>query len=169
MPRADGIDQGIEVTISTDVSLGESIARIVDAVRCIFPEFSTSTNLSPSSFPCSNQKISLQSEGMSLANFLGLAAQQRVLDTALDSMSEHLIDDVSIFSISRQAAMVEKISFCRKGESVLGGIITITLKGLQLAEWIEEATWHPGRDAVPRNVRDELSMGEDGEPITWID
>ena len=169
MPRADGIGQGIEVIISTDVSLGESVARVVDSGRNIFPEFSASENISPSSFPCGNQKISLQSEGMSLANFLGLAAQQRILDTALDSMSEHLIDDESKFSIARQAALAEKISFCRKGESVLGGVITITLRGLQLAEWIEEVTWHPGRDVVPRNVRDELSMGEDGEPITWID
>jgi len=84
-------------------------------------------------------------------------------------MSKHLDKDKGKFSISRQAALAEKISFCRLDESVLGGIITITLKGLELNEWIEEATWHPGRDEFPRKVCDELSMSEDGEAITWID
>lgn len=169
MPRADGIGQGIEVIVSTTIVPGESYALVLESVRNIFPDFPDSTPKSKASFPCSDKNITLRSEGLSLANFLSIAAQQRVLDTALDSMSKHLNKDKSKFSISRQAALAEKISFCRLDESVLGGIISITLKGLELNEWIEEATWHPGRDEFPRKVYDEMSMSEDGEAITWID
>lgn len=169
MPRADGIGQGIEVIVSTTITPGESYSLVLESVRNIFPDFPDSTPKSTASFPCSDKIITLRSEGLSLANFLSIAAQQRVLDTALDSMSKHIDKDKSKFSISRQAALAEKISFCPPDESVLGGIITITLKGLELDEWIEEATWHPGRDEFPRKACDELSMSEDGEAITWID
>ncbi len=169
MTRVDGIGQGIEVAVSTTIAPGESYALVVESVRNIFPDFPDSTPESAASFPCENNNTTLKHEGLSLANFLGMAAQQRVLDTALDSMSKHLDDDKSKFTISRQAALAEKISFCRLGEGVLGGIITIKIEGLQLAEWIEEATWHPGRDEVPRKVRDDFSMGDDGEPTTWLD
>ena len=82
-------------------------------------------------------------------------------------MSENLQDDTTIFHISRQAALAGKVAFPLPGESPLGGVITIEIEGTELADWIEAATWHSGRDTIPRRVGDDYSMRGDGEAITW--
>ena len=100
--------------------------------------------------------------------FLILLHKQQILDTALDSMSRNLSSGDTEFQILRQAAISAKIAFNIPGENPLGGLITIRLKGKNLQDWIEAATWHKGRDSIPRSINDELAMDKSGEATTWI-
>ena len=171
MPRPDGIGQGINVKVSTELGPGENYARVLQAVHNMFPDFPREEIPGNNEFPSNREKIILSAEGLSIATLLDAAAEQRVLDTALDSMSQsgEITDRVSQFSISRQAAYAGKLSFSVFDEHQLGGVITIKLEGEDLVTWIEEATWHPGRDEIPRSIGDDLSMNQDGTPITWMD
>ena len=72
------------------------------------------------------------------------------------------------FDLLRQAAIVGKIAFPLGEEQPLGGVISITLEGENLGDWLEAATWHKGRDIAPRSIKDDLAMSEDGEAVTWI-
>ena len=90
------------------------------------------------------------------------------MDTALDSMGKNLQNRTTSFELSRQAAMVGKIAFPLPGDIPLGGVITVTLTSDDLGDWLEAATWHSGRDTVPRSIGDENTMAEDGEAATWV-
>jgi predicted RNA binding protein with dsRBD fold (UPF0201 family) len=100
--------------------------------------------------------------------FLMLLHKQQILDTALDSMSRELSAEQTYFQILRQAALSGKIAFNLPGEKPLGGLITIRLEGKNLKDWIEAATWHKGRDSIPRSIDDEMAMDDSGEATTWI-
>ena len=39
-----------------------------------------------------------------------------------------------------------------------GGLITIEIEGDNLGDWLEAATWHSGRENIPRRIGDEFSM-----------
>ena len=71
-------------------------------------------------------------------------------------------------SVMSQWRCNTKIAFNIPGENPLGGLITIRLKGKNLQDWIEAATWHKGRDSIPRSINDELAMDKSGEATTWI-
>jgi hypothetical protein len=45
----------------------------------------------------------------------------------------------------------------------------ISLNGSEIILWLEQATWHNGRDIVPREVGDELAMSETGEATEWFE
>ena len=171
MPRPDGIGQGISVKVSTELSSGENYERVLQAIRNIFPEFPEQKIPTNENFPSIREKMTLSSDGLSIAKLLNMAAEQRVLDTALDSMSQSdsIHRGITEFQISRQAAYAGKLSFAVFDDYQLGGFISIKLEGDDLPAWLEEATWHPGRDEVPRSVGDDLTMGDDGAPTTWID
>lgn len=169
MSRVDGIGQGIETRISSKVEIGESPARVLEAITNIFPEFPVPENIpSMAEFPLPNETHTFSAEGVSLSNFLELASEFRILDTALDAMSSSLNGNHTRFRISRQAAIAGKLSFCVIGERLLGGTILIDLAGEGLDIWLEEATWHPGREEIPRNIGDDLQMYADGKPQGWI-
>ncbi|HJL58998.1 MAG TPA: hypothetical protein QF621_01475, partial [Candidatus Thalassarchaeaceae archaeon] len=108
-------------------------------------------------------------DGVDLTAYLSRIAELRILDTALDAMGTNLYQDETVFSISRQAALANKVAFVLNGERALGGTIEITLKGEKLAEWLEEETWHEGRIEMPRTVSDEYAMRRDGEVTEWFD
>lgn len=171
MPRPDGVGQGINVGVSTELSPGENYLKVLQAVRNIFPEFPEQQIPQNEKFPSIRDMIVLSSENLSITNLLNMAAEQRVLDTALDSMSQSdsIHRGFAEFQISRQAAYAGKLSFAVFDESQLGGLISIKLEGEDLATWLEEATWHPGRDETPRSVGDDSTMDNDGTPTTWID
>ena len=171
MPRPDGIGQGINVEVSTELAAGENYARVLEAVQNIFPDFPEQEIPENDKFPSNREQMTLSAGGLSIAKLLDTAAEQQVLDTALDSMSQSgkTTDRNAQFGISRQAAFAGKLSFAVFDEQQLGGVITIKLEGEDLLAWIEEATWHPGRDEIPRTIGDDLSMNQDGTPITWID
>ena len=82
-------------------------------------------------------------------------------------MSVNLDSTGTIFQISRQAAMAGKVAFPLPGDIPLGGIITVEIGGENLEDWLEAATWHSGRENIPRRVGDELTMDDNGEAVTW--
>ncbi len=113
MPRPDGKGQGISVEVTTELSSGENYARVLQAVQNIFPDFPREDIQENLKFPSGREKITLSAGGLSIAKLLDVAAEQQVLDTALDSMSQSgkVTDGVTQFRISRQAAYAGKLSF----------------------------------------------------------
>jgi predicted RNA binding protein with dsRBD fold (UPF0201 family) len=103
-----------------------------------------------------------------LTHYLKLLHNQRILDTALDSMCKNLEGRTTSFELTRQAAMVGKIAFPLPNDIPLGGVISVTLTSDDLGDWLEAATWHSGRDKVPRSIGDEKTMEEDGKAATWV-
>ena len=83
-------------------------------------------------------------------------------------MSMDLEINSTVFDISRQAAMAGKVSFVLD-KKTLGGKISISLAGDELDLWLEEQTWHEGRNEIPRFSKDEFSMRYNGEPTEWFD
>ena len=109
-----------------------------------------------------------QNNKISINNFLQMIHKQAILDTALDVMSMNLENDKTYFEILRQASIVGKIAFNINTNIPLGGVISVELSGAGLPEWLEAATWHKGRDSIPKKIDDERTMEDDGEPSNWI-
>lgn len=164
--RLSGIGEGISVTISTRVSGADSSEKVRQALHHLFPEAVNETPMEEPTFGKGTDEFWHVQEP-SMTTFLGALHDQRILDTALDAMSKNLSDDSTTFELSRQAAAVGKVAFPIPGDSPLGGVFRIELRGEGLAQWIEAATWHPGRAQVPRTVNDERTMDDDGEASTW--
>ena len=131
----------------------------------LFPDFTCGLPEQPS-FP-SEQDDVLAADGVSLSTFLDAIHNQSILDTSLDFMSAHLDGEGTIFHISRQAAMEGKVAFPLPDDNPLGGVITIEIGGENLGDWLEAATWHSGRENIPRRIGDEFTMNPDGESATW--
>ena len=51
----------------------------------------------------------------------------------------------------------------------MGGVIEVGLQGENLGLWLEQQTWHEGRNSIPRTVGDDLQMENDGTPKEWFD
>ena len=107
-------------------------------------------------------------DDVSLKTFLHLLHEQRILDTALDTMANGLSENKTEFAIGRLAALAGKIAFPIPGETPLGGVFHITVEGSGIGDWLQAATWHPGRSQVPRSINDERAMEDDGEASTWL-
>ena len=101
-------------------------------------------------------------------NFFSKIRESRILDTALDAMSMNLAQDESRFALSRQSAIVGKVSFVFE-EDTLGGTMEVLLKGKDLDIWLEQQTWHGGRNAIPRSIGDDLAMTSEGFASEWFD
>jgi predicted RNA binding protein with dsRBD fold (UPF0201 family) len=165
--RLTGKGEGLSVTVLTELRGADSPQLVFSALTNIFPDLSMqSMPQEPVFGHGSNADWSFQD--VSMATFLKLLHEQRILDTALDAMSMHLEGEYTHFNIARVAAMAGKIAFPIPGESPLGGTITVELRGSGLDEWLQAATWHTGRSQVPRSINDELAMDEDGEASTWL-
>ena len=165
--KLSGKDEGISVTVESILSGADSPEKVYNCIINIFPDFKMDSEIThPELGGAENQ--TLKDHDLSIRGFLMLLHKQQILDTALDSMSRNLSSDNTEFEILRQAAISGKISFNIPGEKPLGGLITIRLEGNNLKDWIEAATWHKGRDSIPRSVNDELSMDHLGEATTWI-
>ena len=165
--KLNGKDEGIEATVETTLSGADSPEKVTECINNIFPDFNTKGKLcNPELGNAEDQ--TLVDKNLSMNEFLLLLHKQQILDTALDSMSRNLNSEYTEFDILRQAAISGKIAFNIPGEKPLGGLITIRLNGKNLKDWIEAATWHKGRDSIPRSVNDELAMDKSGEATTWI-
>jgi predicted RNA binding protein with dsRBD fold (UPF0201 family) len=165
--RLTGVGEGIEICIETKLKGADSPAKVAESILQIFPDFPIPDNcVEPTLGQGSN--FDWKATQIDLAHFLKLLHQQRILDTALDAMSKNLQDRTTVFELSRQAALAGKISFPLPNEIPLGGVFTVTLVSDDLNDWLEAATWHAGRDSVPRTIGDDNTMAGDGEAATWI-
>lgn len=143
---------------------------VCEAISRLFPgcEFEQRDDGEPE-FPATATRPEVDIDEVDLSLFLEKIANQRISDSAMDCMSENLVDQETRFRLSRQAALAGKVSFVLSGEHVPGGVLEIHLEGEELAAWIEQATWHRGREYVERAVGDENRMRRDGTPQEWFD
>ena len=155
------------ILVSTVVRSHDDPNKVVDSVRSIFPEWSPKRTLEKSDFPLRRDSEEISGNVDSLDNLLAILRDNRVLDTALDAMAMQADEEGTVFRLSRQSASIGKVSFVLEG-SPLGGTMEISLTGRDIVIWLEQATWHNGRDIVPSEVGDELAMTEDGEASEWF-
>ncbi len=158
----------VSITVATTVLPHENPNRVVDSVRALFPQWNCDEIPEVQDFPSKRDAVRLVGQAQTLNVIIEGATKQRILDTALDAMTLDLDGDSTTFSLSRQAALANKISFV-VDERPIGGNIDVTLTGNDLSLWLEQETWHDGRHYVPRRVGDELSMNSDGNPREWFD
>ena len=157
------------IKISTKVNSFEIVSKIEEAIRVFFPSWMNneySENIEK--FPSKRAEFTLIDEIDSLEIFFQKIREQKILDTAFDVMTINLKNDKTNFSISRQSALSGKISFIL-GDKTLGGTIDIFIQKQELGNWLEQQTWHNGRNIVPRDIGDEYSMNSDGEPNEWFE
>ena len=157
------------VTVSTRVMPHEISGACIEAVENIFPDFFIEKLPDDEEFPVSREAIDFTCEGLAPDRLLELLSEQRILDTALDAMSLNLQGSSTLFLLSRQAALSRKVAFVLETERTTGGVIEVVLESEDLSDWLQEATWHPGRREIPRSVGDELSMRSDGSVTEWFD
>ena len=127
----NGLDEGIEVIISTTISGAESPTLVLESVQNIFPDF-TADEFTKPTFAVAN-KYQWINEQISLNNFLQMVHKQAILDTALDVMSLKLENHQTSFQLLRQASIANKIAFNLEQGNPLGGVINVELKGENLA------------------------------------
>ena len=162
----NGADEGINVIVTSSVSGAESPNLVLKSIQTIFPQFDCEIPLTEPSFGKPSQMI-FQAENLSINYFLNLVHKQSILDTTLDVITANLDNNYTFFEILRQASIVGKVAYNIPGNLALGGVIKVELAGEDLAAWIEAATWHKGRDSIPRRVHDDWTMNDDGDAVTW--
>jgi predicted RNA binding protein with dsRBD fold (UPF0201 family) len=157
-----------QISISSLVQPYENAEKIVKSINMFFPDWKVNEIPEQFSFPTKNKIEIISGNSETLDYFFKQIRAQKILDTALDVMCMNLEADSTVFDISRQAAVAGKISFVLD-KKILGGTISISLSGDELGLWLEQQTWHEGRNEIPRFPRDEYSMRYDGEPTEWFD
>ncbi|MDP6870327.1 MAG: hypothetical protein QGI21_06110 [Candidatus Poseidoniaceae archaeon] len=163
--KLSGVGEGFDVVISTRIVGADSPSKVLASVQNLFPGFSFPLEEEPK-FPSEQNNI-MAASAVPLDIFLNALYTQQILDTALDAMSINLDSEGTVFELSRQAAMAGKVAFVMPNERPLGGVIVVEIIGEDAADWLEAATWHSGRETIPRKIGDELQMSEHGEAITW--
>ena len=156
------------ITISSIVQPYEDLEKIIQSIKVFFPDCEIKKNLEKREFPTENVEEEIHGESCSLEYLLNQIRIQRILDTALDVMTLNCDSDSTHFYISRQAAIAGKVSFVLD-DKTLGGTIKINISGEDIDIWLEQQTWHEGRNEIPRFSGDELAMRGDGEPTEWFD
>ena len=156
------------ISVSTKIRPHEDSEKVVDSVNCIFPDWNPESVPSSCQFPSDRGVMEISGEVGSLEELLSIVRKYRVLDTALDAMAMNSEEELASFSISRQSASVGKVSFVLDNWT-FGGTIDVTLTGSEVRLWLEQHTWHRGRDEIPRSIGDQNSMTERGDPSEWFD
>ena len=156
-----------EIRVSTTVRTHDDPAKVVESVRSIFPDWNPDETLVRSDFPIRRESREIVGSIETMDNLLSILRENRILDTALDAMAMEADLEGTVFRISRQSAIIGKISFVL-GSDPLGGVIEISLTGSDIVIWLEQFTWHSGRENVPREVGDELAMSSSGEASDWF-
>lgn len=165
--KLNGVNEGIEVHIKTELQGADDPNKVANSIQTLFPEFPLPEEVQGPEFGAASNHI-WQADQVPIGQFLTMLHTQRILDTALDAMGRHLKGDTTVFQIARQAALASKVAFPLPGETPLGGVIEVTLRSPNLTDWLHAATWHKGRDSVPRTIDDERSMASDGDASTWV-
>ena len=156
------------ISVSTVVRPHEDPRKVGESVLALFPDWNPEALPAEQGFPSTREAVELSSSAGSLDVVLMKVREQRVLDTALDAMAMGLDGDSTTFSLSRQSALAGKVSFVLDGE-LMGGTMQVVVEGEDLGLWLEQLTWHSGRDTVPRSAGDEYSMSPGGAPNEWFD
>lgn len=167
MLRLNGVNENLRILVETELRGADSPAKVEQALNTLFPEFPSQDN-SEQPVLGKGMNVVWQAEQIPLDTYLKHLHDQRILDTALDAMTVRFQGGRTQFELLRQAAIVGKVAFPLRDEKPLGGVITITLEGEHLGDWLEAATWHKGRDIAPRSIKDDLAMDSGGEAVTWI-
>lgn len=154
--------------VCTTIRPSDHAQSVANSLSTLFPELEP-PEFNENEFPVTNKGEEWKFEEVDLSKFLSRISELRILDTALDAMGANLYDNETIFSLSRQAALAGKVAFVLNNEKSLGGTIDVTLRGDNLASWIEDSTWHEGRTEYPRSLSDDWSMHKDGEVSEWVD
>lgn len=165
--RLTGIGEGMRVRVQTELKGADSPRNVQQALLNLFPDISADEHPNEPEFGNAIDVV-WSHDGVSLGPFLQQLHEQRILDTALDAMSQSLRENCTRFAVSRLAAYAGKIAFPIPGENPLGGVLTIEIEGDGLEDWLQAATWHEGRSQVPRAINDDLAMADDGEASTWV-
>tara|TARA_B100001079_G_scaffold5387_1_gene4534 strand:+ start:3997 stop:4509 length:513 start_codon:yes stop_codon:yes gene_type:complete len=160
----NGRDEGIEVTLRSELRPGDDSKNVAIAIHSLFPD-AVIDAFEREIFP-SDRQTEIVCNHLSFERFLEQLRTQVILDTAMDAMGQHLNENQTVFRISRLAAFAGKIAFVND-DLPLGGSFEILLQGVGLSDWIEACTWHSGRQNVPRQLHDESAMDESGEASTW--
>ena len=159
----------LKIDVSSKVQSFEIVEKIEEAIRVFFPDWNNNKeSYTKEKFPSKRDEFVILGKIESLDIFFDGLRKQKILDTAFDAMTINLDDNKTSFSISRQSALSGKISFIL-GDRTLGGTIDISLERDDLGDWLEQETWHNGRNEVPRFFGDELSMNSDGIPSDWFE
>ena len=153
--------------VSTLVRSHDDPDKVKDSVTSIFPDWEPSNFPEKSSFPVTRNSEVISAEIESIDGLLSILRENRVLDTALDAMAMNAHEGGTVFYLSRQSASIGKVSFILEGNA-LGGLIEVTLDGTDIEMWLEQQTWHVGRESIPREVGDEYSMYSDGDASEWF-
>jgi predicted RNA binding protein with dsRBD fold (UPF0201 family) len=165
--KLNGINEGVQVMVQTKLEGADDPNKVADAMHTLFPEFPLPEDAAHPEFGSANHST-WSADDVPLGCFLTMLHTQRILDTALDAMGRLLEGDSTTFSLSRQAALANKVAFPLPDESPLGGVIEVRLVSPNLLDWLHAATWHKGRDRVPRTLDDERAMAKDGDASTWV-
>ncbi|MDP6866651.1 MAG: hypothetical protein QGG62_06910 [Candidatus Poseidoniaceae archaeon] len=160
----NGRDEGIEISLRTELRPGDDVKNVVTAIHSLFPD-AIVEEFEAETFP-SKQLAEIVCDHLSFEVFLEILRKQAILDTAMDAMGQNMQENQTIFRISRLAAFAGKIAFVFD-DMPLGGCFEIHLKGVGLSDWIEACTWHSGRQHIPRQLHDEAAMDTTGEASTW--
>ena len=159
----------IKCLISTKIKGADSPEKILKSISNIFPEVDIENDeLLEPSFPNKVEEYLITLECNKIDEFIDKISKQRILDTALDAMSHNLHDTSTWFQISRQAALANKVAFNLRNEYPLGGKFKIVLTKSDLPIWLENITWHSGREEIPRFIGDDYSMKKDGLSREWF-
>jgi len=156
-----------DIIVSTMVRTHEDPVKVVDSVRSIFPDWHPEDVPVQSDFPVGREGKKIFGSVESIDNLLSILRENRILDTALDAMAMEADKEGTFFRLSRQSAFIGKASFVL-GADPLGGSIEVTLNGPDIIIWLEQCTWHSGRENIPREVGDELAMSSSGEASEWF-
>ena len=156
------------IRISSIVQPYEDPEKIIQSIKIFFPDCEMKNIPGKGEFPTKNVEEGIFGESSNLEYLLNQIRIQRILDTALDVMTQNFDSGSTYFYISRQAAITGKVSFV-VDEKTLGGMIKINISGEDIDIWLEQQTWHEGRNEIPRFSRDDLAMRSDGEPTEWFD
>ena len=156
-----------KVIVSTLVRSHDDPYKVKDSVTSIFPDWQPSNFPKKSSFPVTRSSEVFSAEIQSIDGLLSILRENRVLDTAMDAMAMRAHGRGTVFYLSRQSASIGKVSFVME-ENALGGLIEVTLVGQEIEIWLEQQTWHKGREIVPREIGDEYSMDHNGDASEWF-
>lgn len=163
-----GIIMSYRIKVSTKIQPHEDVEKVIYSINNIFPDWKPDKIPKKEVFPTKRETIEVSGYSESIDIFMQSVTSQRILDTAFDAMTMNINVNNTSFSISRQAAIMSKVSFVID-EKPLGGIMDIEIERDNLELWLEDETWHPGREEIPRHVKDDLAMNRRGEAVEWFD